>query len=126
MMKAITKLLGLLIGITILMSSCSEWFAEDDEEYTPPSEVTNLKAELIGKNSVKLTWTNPTEDRFDRISIFIDDPGYYFVSIDDGSEETLLTDLFYNTKYTFFVYSVSKKGYSSDGVDITVTTEDFY
>lgn len=117
-MKTTAKLLSLLIGIVFLTTACSMF--EEDEEYTPPSQVTNLKAEVID-NSVKLSWTNPPEDRFDRVKIFYYDPTFNSETVNDGSEEILITDLYYNTEYLFLVYAVSETGHASDPVEIEVT-----
>ncbi len=119
-MKAITKLFSLLIGILILTNACSI-FGIDPED-TPPSEVTNLIAEVID-NSVKLSWTNPTEDRFAKVVIRYSntsDDSWGRLDVVDGSEEILITDLDYNTEYLFSVQTSSKTEWGSDGVEITV------
>lgn len=120
-MKTTAKLFSLLIGILILTNSCSIF--EEDEDYTPPSEITNLSAEVID-NSVKLSWTNPPEDRFDRVSITYSNAVFEsndYATVNDGSEEILLTDLYYNVEYLFSLRAVSETGHASNAVEITVT-----
>ncbi len=125
-MKTTAKLLSLLIGILILTNSCSLLGQDDDVEYTAPSEITNLNAEVID-NSVKLSWTNPPEERFDRVSIRyfnnIDPDYFHYEVVNDGSEEILIQDLDYNVDYLFSLRAVSKTGHASDAVEITVTID---
>lgn len=125
-MKTTIKLLSLFIGILILINSCSLLGQDDDEEYTAPSEITNLNAEVTD-NSVRLSWTNPPEDRFDRVSItYFDNISpdlLHHETVDDGSEEILIQDLDYNVVYLFSLRAVSKTGHASDAVEITVTID---
>jgi hypothetical protein len=125
-MKTTTKLLSLLIGILILMSSCTElteWMSGEEEDDTPPSEVTNLNAEALNQ-SVKLTWTNPIDSDFKSILIeCFESPllEYDYRTgqsgwIEDGSEEYTVKYLSNTIEYTFTVKSVDEAGNASKGI----------
>lgn len=123
-MKTTTKLLSLLIGITILISSCTEWLIGEDDS-TPPSEVTNLNAEASNQ-SVKLTWTNPVDSDFKSILIECFESTLLEFDvrtgqsgwIEDGSEEYTFKYLSNTIEYTFTVKSVDESGNASVGIQI--------
>lgn len=123
-MKTSTKLLSLLIGVTILISSCTEWLIGEDDS-TPPSEVTNLSAEASNQ-SVKLTWTNPVDSDFKSILIECFESSLLEFDvrtgqsgwIEDGSEEYTFKYLSNTIEYTFTVKSVDESGNASVGTQI--------
>lgn len=123
-MKISTKLEAILIGVTILSSSCTEWLIGEDD-VTPPSEVTNLKVEALNQ-SVKLTWTNPIDSDFKSILIECFESSLLEFDyrtgqsgwVENGSEAYTFNNLSNTIEYTFTVKAVDEVGNASEGIQI--------
>jgi PKD repeat protein len=53
------------------------------EDTTPPGSVTNLTAEVVGSNSISLSWTNPTDEDY-ASTIIMRKIGSYPENVSDG------------------------------------------
>lgn len=85
------------------------------------SEISNLK-EIHTSNSITLSWSNPTDKKFDSISIFKDGQATPIAKgIQTGQfEESNLTP---NTKYSYKIVAVDKNGKELNVVTIQVSTD---
>lgn len=85
---------------------------------TPPSDVTNLKADVTAKD-VKLSYTLPADTDYSHVQIYRDG-----TLIADNHKSTTYTDknTAYSTSYTYKVVSVDSAGNKSSGVSISKKT----
>jgi hypothetical protein len=101
----------------------------DVPDSTAPSNVTDLRAEVKGKD-VTLTWVNPTDSDFDQVRIV---RSYLFYSLDpydgfiayQGNEEKFLDrNALASRKVQYYtVFSYDKEGNISSGATVAVFME---
>ncbi|MEZ7821021.1 MAG: InlB B-repeat-containing protein [Patescibacteria group bacterium] len=85
---------------------------------TPPSNVTSLTA-AAGDGQVVLTWNEPSESDFAKVSI--SGTGFTTVEVSKGITSQTITGLANSTLYTFTVKSIDTNGNISSGVSKDAT-----
>lgn len=99
---------------------------QKSEDNSPPANVSGLKAEA-GDSKIELSWKNPLDDNFDRITIRRSE-SFYPKSITDGSavysgknESFIDTGLANGTKYYYSVFSSDVGDNTSSGAVVAAT-----
>jgi uncharacterized repeat protein (TIGR02543 family) len=85
---------------------------------TPPSNVTGLTA-TAGDGQVVLTWNEPSESDFAKVSI--SGTGFTTVEVSKGTTSKTITGLTNSTLYTFTVKSIDTTGNISSGISKDAT-----
>ncbi|MBT2661724.1 S8 family serine peptidase [Bacillus sp. ISL-45] len=89
---------------------------------TPPSEVTEMRAESITETSAIISWTNPVEDDFSQVNLYFNDEKIKTVLKDETPSYTL-TGLTPNTAYSVLIRTIDQTGNESPGKTVAFTTE---
>jgi len=89
---------------------------------TPPSEVTELKAEGITETSAIISWTNPAEADFSQVNLYLNDEKIKTVLKDETPSYTM-TDLAPDTAYSVLIRTADLTGNESPGKTVAFTTE---
>jgi hypothetical protein len=111
----------LLFAILIIFNlGCEE--EEETIDVLPPSEVTDLTA-TPGEQVVTLDWSNPEDEDFDHVEIFIS-PGDDLIEIPKGVNSYNIVSLENGIEYTFILKAVDITSNISVGVSISSTPID--
>ena len=86
-----------------------------------PAEVTNLKA-AAWRTAVSLSWTEPGDADFIKISLTYSPGGATPIEIAKGTASRELTGLSAGTAYAFTMKTVDASGNVSSGLSVTATT----
>lgn len=84
----------------------------------PPANITNLQTSSVSDQSISLSWTNPTDEDFEKALISLNDE-----MIGETTENTFtIHELLPDTEYQIVISTTDKRGNKSDGVLLVVQT----
>ncbi|TAJ13842.1 DUF4959 domain-containing protein [Marinilabiliaceae bacterium JC017] len=106
-MKTLKLALWALFTSALVFTGCSE---DDDADTTPPSNVTDLSVES-GDMFLKITWTQPEEDDFDKVKITLN---HAETTVDKGTNQLIVEKLENGREYTFQVTTMDLAGNQSE------------
>ena len=87
---------------------------------SPTGKITDLTTTVSATNNVTLSWSNPTDDDFDKVMLYRGDSLIY-----EGSAETYTdSNLNSSTRYTYNIFAYDSLGNESDSTTVNVTTRD--
>ena len=124
-MKNIFLYMVCFIYVISIFNSCAWIGHEDGPDFTPPGEVTNLKASTPADGTVVLTWTDPIDNDLRYIDCVAYSGGMganIANSTHKGSQTVTFDDLNGGLEYTFTLKTIDMVHNRSNGVSITVTT----
>ncbi|WP_051556546.1 S8 family serine peptidase [Alkalihalobacterium bogoriense] len=84
----------------------------------PPANITNLLTSSVSDQSISLSWTNPTDEDFEKALISLNDE---MIGETTGNTFTI-HELLPDTEYQIVISSTDKRGNKSDGVLLVVQT----
>ncbi len=108
-MVVATMLLGLLF-----VSACSSDNPEEENDMTPPAEVSNVNG-IASDGQIVLNWTDPDDDAWDAVEI-TSAPGDRHTRVGRGEQTATIRDLTNGTAYTFTLRTVDNNGNRSNGI----------
>jgi hypothetical protein len=117
MKKKVKYFILLVMIIPILFLACKPPEEIDDD---PPAEVTNLSA-TVGDRMITLTWTNPTDEDFDKVEISGD--LIYTVYLEEGEEELIINNCHNRISYVITVKTIDDKANVSNGKSVSATPD---
>lgn len=91
------------------------------DDQTAPSEISNLETLDVTEKSAQIRWTNPTEDDFKQVAIYLDDEWIDTVSINEEATYKL-EQLEAGTEYNLLLKTEDHLGNVSEGLAEVIKT----